>query len=123
LTDRPTGVTILAILQLLGSLGLLVLGSLALLAGIVLLWIPVLGIVFVAVAAFMLIFGIIGFFLFWGLWGMKSWAYIWTMIFNIFSIIISIAQIVLLGDFTVLFSIAISLIIVIYLYTVRDAFK
>ena len=102
-TERPLGVTILAILQILGGLLMLVAGALASLAGIFI-------ILFVAVGVAMLILGLLGVVVGFGLWGLKSWAWTWAMIVNILSIIFG------LFNFGANFvSIVISLIIVIYL--------
>jgi hypothetical protein len=106
--SRPTGVTILAILQLLGALVLLVVGALALMAFML---IPVFSF-FAILALVPLFFGIIGLILFYGLWNMKSWAWLWTIIVNLLTIITSIFDPI--GN---IIQLAISLIIVIYLFT------
>jgi len=106
MADRPLGVTILAILQLLGALALLVVGGLAVMAALLLA--PLL----ILFAAIPLILGIIGVILFWGLWGLKSWAWIWTIVANLLTIITSIFD-----PWNNIISIAISLIIVIYLFS------
>ena len=106
MANRPLGVTILAILQLLGALALFSIGALAVLAGILLApW-------FLLIAAIPLILGIVGFILFYGLWNLKSWAWIWTIVVNILTIVTSLTNIS--GQ---ILSIAISLIIVIYMFS------
>ena len=67
--ERPLGVTILAILQMLGGIIALIGG----IGGIALMYfLPLLGIL----GAVLLIVGLIELFVGYGLWGMKSWA--WT---------------------------------------------
>lgn len=102
-TERPLGVTILAILQILGGLMMLVLGALATLAGL-------LFILFAIVGVAMVILGFLGLIVGFGLWGLKSWAWTWAMIVNILTIILGLFD--LASNFV---SIVISLIIVIYL--------
>ena len=102
-TERPLGVTILAILQILGGLMMLVLGALATLAGL-------LFILFAIVGVAMAILGLLGLVVGFGLWGLKSWAWTWAMIVNILTIIFGLFN--LASNFV---SIVISLIIVIYL--------
>ena len=104
--SRPTGVTILAILQLLGAIVLIAVGSLAVMAALLL------APLFLLLGAFPLIFGIIGIILFYGLWNMKSWAWLWTIIVNLLTIITSLFDV-----WNSLIQIIISLIIVIYLFT------
>ena len=122
MAERPIGVIIIAILQLLGSLAMLGIGALALLAGMM---IPILGFILMALGAFMIIWGIIGIILFWGLWGMKSWAWLITIIFNIISIVLGIYNFYSSGymDYTALINVIIPLIIVIYLFFVREHFQ
>jgi len=106
MTDRPLGVTVLAILQLLGAIVLIGVGSLAVLAAILL------DPLFLLLAAIPLIIGIIDLILFWGLWTLKSWAWIWTIVVNLLTIITSIFDPV--GN---IIQLAISLIIVVYLFS------
>jgi hypothetical protein len=118
MSSKPTGIVILAILQLLEALVALAIGALALIAGALLL--PIFGLL---LAFFPLLIGIIGLILFYGLWTLKGWAWLWTLIINILSIILGLLG--NLADMTNLLSIAISVIIVIYLFmpNVRAAFK
>ena len=99
--ERPLGVTILAILQILGGILMLLGGMLGM---IIILVFPILGIIFVV----MLVIGIIELFVGYGLWGMKSWAWTWAMVINILNIILYIIQLDIVG-------LIIPLIIVIYL--------
>ncbi|MHA1933878.1 MAG: hypothetical protein ACW97A_01235, partial [Candidatus Thorarchaeota archaeon] len=76
---KPIGIVILAILQLLSALYYLVVGGLAVMVA------AQLGIfaIFVAFAGLItLIIGIIGLILFYGLWTLKGWAWLWTLIAN-----------------------------------------
>ena len=112
---RPLGVTILAILQLLGAIAYLLIGIPLLLLALATatLWVIILSLPFV-------ILGIIGFLLFRGLWGLKSWAWMWTMIVNIIGIVLYFANIS--GE---LLGVIISIIIVVYLFApgVKDKFR
>ena len=122
MADRPLGVTIIAILQLLGSIAGLALGALMVMGGML---IPIFGIIIVAIGAFMIIWAIIGILLFWGLWGLKGWAWMITMIWNIIQLILNVYNFwnTSFVDYTYLINIIIPLIIVIYLFFVRDAFR
>ncbi len=108
MSDKPTGVLLLAILQLLQALAALAIGALAFMAGAMLL--PIFGLL---LAIFPIIFGIIGLLLFYGLYTLKSWAWLWALIINILSLLVGLFG--NLADITNLISIALSAIIVIYL--------
>ena len=108
MSGKPTGVLILAILQLISAISWLAVGALAFMAGALLL--PIFGML---LAFFPLIIGIIGLILFWGLWTTKGWTWFWTLIINILGVLSG-----LLGNLTDLMnllSLALSVIIVIYL--------
>ncbi len=114
--SRPLGITLLAILQLLGALSSLAIGGLALYLAYLLggpWWI--LGAI-VSLVTF--IIGIIGLIIFFGLWNLKSWAYWLALFVNIVSILTNISPLNPVG-------LAIPLVIVIYLFTpnVKSAFK
>ncbi len=86
-SDRPLGETILGILQILGGIlsivagfGLIALA--ALMTGLELL--------FMAIGAMTLILGIVGLIVGWGLYTMKSWAWMIAIILNIINIILAI---------------------------------
>lgn len=113
MAGRPIGITILAILQLLSALLLLFTGALAVMAALLLS--PIL----LLFAAVPLIIGIIGLILFYGLWNLKGWAWIWTLIANILSIIFAVYPTIQL------MSLVIPVIIVVYLLvpSTRAAFK
>lgn len=109
MSDKPTGVLILAILQLISALSWLALGALAFVAGAMLL--PLFGML---LAFFPLIIGIIGLILFYGLWSLKGWAWFWTLIINLIGVVLGLLG--NLADLMNLLSLAISVIIVIYLF-------
>ena len=109
MSGKPTGVVILAILQLISALSWLALGALAFMAGAMLL--PIFGML---LAFFPLIIGIIGLILFYGLWSLKGWAWFWTLIINLIGLVLGIMG--NLADLVNLLSLAISAIIVIYLF-------
>ncbi|MFW9965214.1 MAG: hypothetical protein ACFFCX_16700 [Candidatus Sifarchaeia archaeon] len=108
MSDKPTGVLLLAILQLIQAIVALAIGALAFMAGAMLL--PIFGLLF---AFFPIIFGIIGLLLFYGLYTLKSWAWLWALIINILSLLVGLMG--NLVDISNLISIALSAIIVIYL--------
>ncbi|MHA1960496.1 MAG: hypothetical protein ACW99U_09705 [Candidatus Thorarchaeota archaeon] len=114
---RPTGITILAIIQLLSSLLYLVIGGLAV-------WLAFeLGGIFGLLAAFasliLFIVGLVGLIIFYGLWNLKSWAYWLALFMNLIALLSQSGDI--LGN---IISFALSLIVVIYLLvpTTRNAF-
>jgi lysylphosphatidylglycerol synthetase-like protein (DUF2156 family) len=114
--DRPIGITILAILQLLGALMTLGLAVLSIMAALAL---GPLGMFLLLFAAISLIIGIIGLILFYGLWNLKGWAWIWTLIINILNIIFALYPTI------ALLSLVLPVIIVIYLLipSTRAAFN
>ena len=104
--DRPLGVTILGILQILGGIlsifagfGLIALA--ALMTGLELL--------FMAIGAVTLVLGIVGLIVGWGLYTMKSWAWMMAIILNIINIILAIYP-----SFNIM-SMIIPIIIILYL--------
>jgi hypothetical protein len=109
MSDKPMGVMILAILQLLASLVYLGLGAILLMAGTG----TIFDILLMFFAFFPLLIGIIGLILFYGLWTTKGWAWLWTMIINILGILSGLMG--NLTDLVNLLSLALSVIIVIYL--------
>ncbi|MHA1666679.1 MAG: hypothetical protein ACTSW7_04840 [Candidatus Thorarchaeota archaeon] len=98
--DRPLGVTILAILQLLGGV-ISIFGGLAIVMIFPVIFTLILG-------AILLIVGLVGLIVGWGLYTMKSWAWMLAMILNIINIIIAVIGFDLI-------SLIIPVIIVIYL--------
>jgi uncharacterized membrane protein len=85
------------------TLGLAVLSIMAALA------LGPLGMFLLLFAAISLIIGIIGLILFYGLWNLKGWAWIWTLIINILNIIFALYPTI------ALLSLVLPVIIVIYL--------
>jgi hypothetical protein len=118
MSGKPTGVLILAILQLISAISWLALGALAFMAGAMLL--PIFGML---LAFFPLIIGIIGLILFYGLYTLKGWAWLWALIINLLGVILGVLG--NLTDIVNLLSLAVSLIIVIYLLipSTRAAFR
>jgi uncharacterized membrane protein (DUF2068 family) len=107
--DRPTGVTILAILAFLN-------GLLAILGAITVMYLGIgtgLGII----GIFILALGILSIIYGWGLWTLKSWAWILAIIGSVLGLIANIAAAVSSGDYSSnLLSAIINAIIVWYLF-------
>ncbi|MFW9833236.1 MAG: hypothetical protein ACFFEK_04520 [Candidatus Thorarchaeota archaeon] len=103
--ERPLGVTIIAVLQMLSAIILLVSGGLSMVAALAL---GPFGFLFVFLGAIFLIIGIIGFIIGYGLWTLKGWAWMVAFILNLLSVILAIIS------FDII-SLIIPLIIVIYL--------
>jgi len=104
-SERPLGVTIISILQMISSIILIFGGYTALFAGAV---IPLFGAFFALIGGALIIFGLIGFIIGWGLWTLKSWAWMIAFILNLLSLIFAIL------NFDII-SLIFPLIIVIYL--------
>ena len=85
--ERPLGVTIIAILQILGNL-IVLSGAVLIMMGAAL--IPFLGAIFLILGAIMSLFAIFGLVVGWGLWSLKSWAWMVALILNILNIILNI---------------------------------
>ncbi|NOR39299.1 MAG: hypothetical protein GQ580_06915 [Candidatus Thorarchaeota archaeon] len=117
MSERPTGITILAILQLLSALADLFAGVLVLMDLVPL---GILAIFGAWVSLIVFILGIIGLVLFYGLWTLKSWAWLGALIFSIVGIIIGI-----MDPIAGILTPAVSIIIVIYLLFpgTRDYFR
>ncbi len=117
--QRPTGVTLLAILWFLGSLLLLVGGIGFLTAGAL-----VLGPLAMVLGALFLVLGLFGFFVGWGLWGLKPWARKLAMVLALVNIAVTIYNVVR-GSWGDIFSIVIYAIVLFYLTRpgVRTAFE
>jgi hypothetical protein len=103
--QRPIGVTIIALLAILGGIAFLVSGLLTLL-------IPLIGI-FLGSGLFIL--GLAYFLMAYGLWKGKGWAWTLTLILSGIGIIIGIGSIVV-GNFGSIFHTIINAIIIYYLY-------
>ncbi|MFX1482372.1 MAG: hypothetical protein ACFFCP_04200 [Promethearchaeota archaeon] len=104
MSGKPTGVVILAILQLISAL-MVIYGAV-----VVLMVTAIFG---ALISVILLIIGIIGLILFYGLWTLKSWAWIWTLLANLLTLVLGLLGD--LGSITNWISIAISAIIVIYM--------
>jgi hypothetical protein len=115
---KPIGIIIIAILQLLSALSYLGLGAVAMMLGLAT---PLFGIIEMFLAAILLIIGIIGLILFYGLWTLKHWAWTWTLIINILGVIFGILG----GIFANWLSVIISIVIIVYLFvpSTKAAFK
>ena len=96
--ERPLGVTILALLQIIG-------GIFSLIGGSIFFIIPIIGWIIGGVIVFLALLDLL---IGWGLWSMKSWAWMAAIILNIISLIIAIPTF----DYI---SIIIALIIILYL--------
>lgn len=81
--ERPLGIAILAILQMLGALFILVGGATFLVLGAI-------SVLFTAVGGIMVLFGLISFYVGYGLWNMESWAWKVALIVNIISIVLNV---------------------------------
>lgn len=106
MANRPLGITILAILQLLSAVVAILGGATA--VSIALLLGPA-GFIVLILGAIVLVIGIIGLIVFYGLWNLKGWAWWLTFILNLITIIMAFPNF-----FTI--NVAISVIIVIYLW-------
>jgi uncharacterized membrane protein (DUF2068 family) len=103
--QRPIGVTIIALLAILGGIAFLA-------SGLVTLLIPLIGI-FIGSGLFIL--GLAYFLMAYGLWNGKSWAWTLTLILSGIGIIVGIGSIVV-GNLGSIFHIIINVIIIYYLY-------
>lgn len=103
--DRPLGVTILAVLEIIVAILYLFSGISFILLGAVIPYLVGLGIIFGGV---FIVFGILYFILGWGLWSLKSWAWMAALILNIIGLILAI-----IGSDWI--SVIINLIIILYL--------
>ena len=104
-SERPLGVTIISILQIIGALLLVFGGSTAVLLGLAL---GIFGMLVTVLGGILLIFGILGIIIAWGLWSLKSWVWMVAFILNLLSVIFALLSFDLI-------SLIFPLIIVIYL--------
>ncbi|MBS3794676.1 MAG: hypothetical protein KGY80_07255 [Candidatus Thorarchaeota archaeon] len=81
--ERPLGITILAILQMLGGLFSLIAGAGMIALGAFSMYLAILG-------GILLLFGLISFYVGYGLWNMESWAWKVAIIVNIISIVLNL---------------------------------
>jgi hypothetical protein len=104
--NRPLGVTIIAILAVLGGIG-------SLLSGLtVLAIVPILGII---LGGILIIIGLAYFAVAYGLWKGLSWAWVFTLLVSVIGIIVGIGSIVV-GNVGSLFHIMVNAIVIYYLY-------
>jgi hypothetical protein len=104
--NRPLGVTIIAILAVLGGIG-------SFLSGLtVLAIIPILGIIF---GGILIIIGLAYFAVAYGLWKGLRWAWILTLIVSVIGIIVGLGSIVV-GNVGSLFHVIVNAIVIYYLY-------
>lgn len=113
MSGKPTGVLILAILQLIGALlnlwagGLLIMVALALGPFAIFAAFP---------ALILFIVGLIGLILFYGLYTLKGWAWLWALIFNLLAVLGGLLRIgALMTDYIGLAGFIVNLIVFIYL--------
>ncbi|UCE09871.1 MAG: hypothetical protein JSW61_13005 [Candidatus Thorarchaeota archaeon] len=109
MSAKPTGVLILAILQLIIAILWLALGALLLMAGTG----TLLDIILMFLAVFPIVLGVIGLILFYGLYTLKGWAWLWALIINILGILSGLMG--SLTDIVNLLSLGLSVVIVLYL--------
>lgn len=113
MSDKPTGVLLLAILQLFQAILSLAAGGLLIVAALALGPFAILA-AFPALILF--IIGILGLIIFYGLWTLKGWAWLWALIINLLGVLGGILQFgTLMTDFLSLGSFALSVIIFLYL--------
>jgi uncharacterized membrane protein (DUF2068 family) len=112
---RPLGVTVIAILAVIGGMGFL--GSGALIFALI----PLLGII---IGGILVIIGIAYFVMAYGLWNGLRWAWKLTLILSGIGIIVGIVSIVV-GNVGSLFHIIINAVVIYYLYrpNVKDYFR
>ncbi len=107
--SRPTGVTILAVLELLGGLAGLAGGAALLgLGGVMASGLAL------ALGAVSMVVGIFNLLLFWGLWTLKPWALQLAMIFSLVGMVMGGVS-VAMGNYGGIVSILFSLLILYYL--------
>ena len=113
MSGKPTGVLILAILQLIGALLNLWAGALLIMAAMLL---GPFAFLFAFPALILFIVGLIGLLLFYGLYTLKGWAWLWALIFNLLAVLGGLLRIgALMGDYIGLAGFIVNLIVFIYL--------
>jgi lysylphosphatidylglycerol synthetase-like protein (DUF2156 family) len=104
--NRPLGVTIIAILAIIGGISS-VLGGLTVLAIV-----PILGII---LGGILIIIGLAYFAVAYGLWKGLKWAWVFTLIVSVIGIIVGLGSIVV-GNVGSLFHVIVNAIVIYYLY-------
>jgi hypothetical protein len=113
MSGKPTGVLILAILQLIGALLNLWAGALLIMAAMLL---GPFAFLFAFPALILFIVGLIGLILFYGLYTLKGWAWLWALIFNLLAVLGGLLRIgALMTDYIGLAGFIVNLIVFIYL--------
>lgn len=114
---RPTGVTIIAILEILGALVMLFVGGLALIGGEAAsaLGLGLVSGLIAVLGAIMLILGIVMLGVAWGLWTGKGWAWTFAIVFIVLGIVVGLAQMIT-GGYHGILTLIIQIIIVYYLF-------
>ena len=118
MVDRPLGVTIICILSWIGAIILIGLGAIGAIASLAIG--SGLGLV---LSVSILVIGILLFFVTFALWQLKMWAWWLVIILNIIQIVLGIGSAVSQGSAGPIIGIIIPVIIVIYLWTVREHFR
>ncbi|MHA2353090.1 MAG: hypothetical protein ACXABX_08230 [Candidatus Thorarchaeota archaeon] len=124
MSGKPTGVLLLAVLQLIAALLYIAAGGILVMAALELGGIFAILVAFPALIIF--IVGIIGLILFYGLYSLKGWAWFWALIINLLGIVGGVLRYeTLLTDYLGLAGFAVSVIVVIYLLIpgTRDHFR
>ena len=85
--ERPLGVTIIAVLNILGGLLSIFGGFTSLTLGLAL---GPFGFLLIILGAIILFLGIINLIIGWGLWSLKSWAWMAALIINIINLILNV---------------------------------
>jgi len=120
---RPTGVTILAVLEILSAIALIFLGFVMLILGDVAiamlgLTTPIPGLVpaaLMVVACIMFVLALLYLFIVWGLWEGKGWAWTVALVFVILGMLSSVIS-MLSGSYQNVIALLIQVLIVYYLY-------
>lgn len=114
MSGKPTGVLLLAVLQLIAALLYIAAGGILVMAALELGGFFAILVAFPALIIF--IVGIIGLILFYGLYTLKGWAWFWALIINLLGIVGGVLRYeTLLTDYLGLGGFVVSLIVVIYL--------
>jgi hypothetical protein len=103
--ERPFGVTIIAILAVLGGIGSILLGFIVLI-------IPILGII---LGGIFVIIGLSYFVVAYGLWNGRSWAWILTVLISALGIVVGLVSIIIGTGGSILY-IIVNAIIIYYLF-------
>ncbi len=115
MSGKPTGVLLIAVLQLIAALLYIYAGGLLVMAALLLGGFFAILLAFPALIIF--IVGIVGLIVFWGLYTLKGWAWMLAIVINLLGILGGVMRFdTLLTDYLSLGGFVVSLIIVIYLF-------